>query len=128
MLRPLLIACLFASPLAAQEVEILPGHSNFRLPEVRVVARPMSLFHDWTRGFPETGEGGPTLDFTAGIEGDRLVMVLTLGGGADDSVRAVQRRMEFIQTEDLRWALMAYGVRQKCYRSGSDDWTDQPCP
>lgn len=128
MLRPLVIACLFASPLAAQDIEILPGHSDFRLPETRVVRHPISLIEDWFSDFPETGEGRPTLDLTAGIEGDRLIVVLTLGGGGDDSVSAVQRRMEFIQVEDLRWALMAYGFRQKCWRGDPDAWTDQPCP
>lgn len=128
MLRPFLFACLLAGPLSAQEIEILPGYSDFRLPETRVVRRPMSLFEDWFSGFPETGEGGPTLDLSAGIEGERLIIVLTLGGGGDDSVGVVQRRAEFIQVEDLRWAVMAYGFRQKCFRSGSDDWTDKPCP
>ncbi len=128
MLRLLLTACFLAGPVSAQEVEILPGYSDFRQPETRVVRRPFSLFESWISRFPENGEGDPTLDLTAGIEGERLVMVLTLGGGGDDSVSAVQRRIEFIQVEDLRWAVMAYGFRQKCFRSGSDDWTDKPCP
>ncbi|MGP6089109.1 hypothetical protein [Antarctobacter jejuensis] len=93
-----------------------------------MVDRPISLFDDWMSGFPESGEGAPSLDFSASFEGDRLVMVLTLAGGGDDSVSAVQRRIEFIQVEDWRWAVMAYGFRQKCYRSGSDDWTPKPCP
>ncbi|WP_323768145.1 hypothetical protein [Antarctobacter sp.] len=128
MLRPFLISCLLASPVAAQEVEILPGYSDFRQPETRVVRRPISLFEDWMSGFPESGEGAPSLDLSAGFQGDRLVMVLTLGGGGDDSVSAVQRRIEFIQVENLSWAVMAYGFRQKCHRGGSDDWTGKPCP
>ena len=128
MRRFFLLAAVLAGPLAAQEIEILPGHSDFRLPETRVVQYPMQLIDDWLRPFPESGEGAPTLELVAGIESDRLVLVLTLAGGGDDAVRAVQRRLEFIQTENLSWALMAYGFRQTCWRSGSDDWTDQLCP
>ncbi|MBV6636831.1 MAG: hypothetical protein KI788_13105 [Mameliella sp.] len=128
MLRALLIACLFATPVAAQDVTILPGHSDFRLPETRVVRHPMREIQTWILDFPESAEGAPSLDLSAGIEGDHLVIVLTLAGGGDDSVIAVQRRLEYTETIDRRWALMAYGFRQKCFRGGSDDWTDQPCP
>lgn len=124
----ILIASLLASPLAAQEVRILPGHSDFRLPETRVVRQPMREIESWVLDFPESGEGAPSLDLSANFEGDRLVIVLTLAGGGDDSVSAVQRRLEYTETTDQRWALVAYGFRQKCFRRGADGWTDRPCP
>ncbi|SNT34665.1 hypothetical protein [Antarctobacter heliothermus] len=128
MRRLLLSACLVASPLAAQTVQILPGYSDFRLPETQVVDRPMSLMMDWLLSFPESAEGGPQVDLSAKVEEGRLMIEFTDAGGGDDSVRAIQRRMEFLQTEGGRWQLVAYGFRQQCWRSGSDDWTDRPCP
>lgn len=128
MRRLLLFVCLLAAPLAAEEVQILPGYSDFRLPETQVVEQPMTLMQDWLFLFPESAEGGPRIDLLAHVTDGRLVIEFTDSGGGDDSVRAIQRRMEFRQTEDWRWRLAAYGFRQKCWRSGSDDWTDSPCP
>lgn len=127
MRRLLLSACLLASPLAAQQAQILPGYSDFRLPEGQVVDQPMSLMADWLLSFPESTEGSPRIDLSAKVEQGRLVIELTDAGAGDDSVRAIQRRMEFLQTKDGRWQLVAYGFRQQCQRSDSGDWTDRPC-
>ncbi|ASP19900.1 hypothetical protein ANTHELSMS3_01185 [Antarctobacter heliothermus] len=128
MRRLLLSACLLASPLAAQTVQILPGYSDFRLPATQVVDQPMTLMMNWLLSFPESAEGRPQIDLLAKVEEGRLAIVFTDSGGGDDSVKAIQRRMEFLQTEDWRWRLVAYGFRQQCWRGESDDWTDRPCP
>lgn len=128
MRRLFLPLCLIASPLWAQDVEILPGYSDFRMPQIQVVDQPMSLMLDWVQGFPESDEGGPSIDLSAHVDDGRLVIEFTDSGGGDDSVKAIQRRMEFVRTEDWRWRLDAYGFRQKCWRNGLDAWTDAPCP
>ncbi|MDD9732468.1 hypothetical protein PVW46_21430 [Mameliella sp. AT18] len=127
MLRPALITCLLASPLVAEEVQILPGYSDFRVPSAQVTDMPMSLVQDLVLGFPGEGEGLPWLDLTAGITDGRLVIEVTEDGLADDSTRALQRRFEFLRA-DGGWQLVAFGHRQRCWRGNTDDWTDQPCP
>ena len=128
-MRRLLLSLFFlAGPLAAEGVQILPGYSDFRLPEVQVVDQPMALMQDWLMYFPESAEGRPRIDLSAQVTDGRLVVEFTDASGGDDSVKAIQRRMEFLQTDDWRWRLVAYGFRQQCWRSGSDDWTDRPCP
>jgi len=128
MLRFLCILCLTASPLSAQDVQVLPGYSDFRMPDTTVHARPMTLMQDWIMEFPGTGEGRPAMEIVASLEDDRLVIEFTETGIADDSVSAIQRRMEFSPAEDRRWTLVAYGFRQKCWRGASDDWQATPCP
>ncbi|CAN0229006.1 unnamed protein product, partial [Chrysoparadoxa australica] len=67
MRRLLVSACLLASPLAAQTVQILPGYSDFRLPATQVVDQPMTLMMDWLLSFPESAEGRPQIDLLAKV-------------------------------------------------------------
>ncbi|TBX28238.1 hypothetical protein [Nioella sediminis] len=129
MIRSFLVfACLCAAPAAAQDVQILPGHSDFRLPAQLVHDQPMSLVQDWIIGFPD-GEGRPELQLLSEVDDTgRLVIVLTESGLADDSVSAVRQRFELIRTDAGAWALTAYGFQQQCARGGSEDWLATPCP
>ena len=61
-----------------------------------------------------------------GGSGDRL-MLFTAEGLEDDSVEAMQWRVVIDQT-DIGLRVISAGVRQRCARSGSDEWTNTPCP
>ncbi|MBV7395482.1 hypothetical protein [Mameliella sediminis] len=128
MFRPLLISFLLATPLAADEVQILPGYSDFRAPPAQVTDLPMALVQDLVLNFPGEGGGLPRLDLSAAVKDGQLIIEFTEDGLADDSTRAFQRRFEFTRTEDWRWQLTGYGHRQRCWRGTVDVWTDKPCP
>lgn len=129
MLRSFIFfSCLCATSATAQEVQILPGHSDFRAPAPGVYDQPMQLVQDWVLGFPD-GEGRPELQLASAITEDgRLVIDLSESGLADDSVLAVRQRFELIRADNGAWALVAYGFQQRCARGGSSDWQAEPCP
>lgn len=128
MIRSALILGLLASPLAAQDLQILPGYSDFRKPEAGRYVALTDLLPTWALSFPESTEGSPRVDLMSTVVGERLVVEVTSIGGGDDSVSAIQIRYELEQDGTGAWVLMAYGFRQQCARSGSEGWTSQPCP
>lgn len=129
MLRFLMfVSCLCATSAVAQEVQILPGHSDFRAPAPGIYDQPMHLVQDWVLGFPD-GEGRPELQLSSAIGADgRLVIELSETGLADDSVLAVRQRFDLIRADGGGWTLAAYGFQQRCARGASSDWQAEPCP
>ncbi len=120
-------AILAATSLSAQQVEILPGYSDFRAPEAMVLERPMDLVSDWVAGFPESPEGRPHLTLNAELaDSGLLVIEITEFNLLDDSVASVQRRYELSPAE-AGWHLVAFGHRQQCYRGSDGEWQADPC-
>lgn len=75
------------------------------------------------------GRDVPTREETGdypGGSGDRLLL-FTAEHLEDDSVSAMQWRVLLDQTDGGLRVINA-GVRQQCARSGSNDWTNSPCP
>lgn len=64
-------------------------------------------------------------DFPGG-RGSQLLL-FSADGLEDDAVRAVQWRVLLEQAEG-GYRVLEAGTRQRCYRSGSDEWTTAPCP
>lgn len=61
---------------------------------------------------------------------NRAEAVLTLTGLADDSIRAIRYRLEFVLQEDgLTWELVWAGRQQQCWRgpTARDEWTTELC-
>ncbi len=65
-------------------------------------------------------------DPLAGSPGESLLL-FSAEGLEDDSVRAQQWRVVLRQT-DGGLQIVRAGLRQQCYRSGSDEWTAALCP
>ncbi len=128
-MRLFLAACLcLASPALAGEVRILDGYSDFRKPENFEFEQPLAPLSDWIAGFPEMADGRPGLTLTSAFADGVLSVEITETGLMDDSVAAIQQRLEFAPMEDGRWLLTGYGFRQQCYRgTNAGTWTDKPC-
>lgn len=76
-------------------------------------------------------EEGSRADLTVTVvfsDDGLLTVEITESGVADDSVSAIQKRFDLRRTDDRRWALVAYGFRQKCARGGTIGWQADPCP
>ncbi len=61
-----------------------------------------------------------------GDAGDRL-LVFSAEGLRDDSISAQQWRV-LLQEDASGLRIVSVGLRQRCARSGSDEWTNAPCP
>ncbi len=127
MLRFAFLSTFLATAAAADDFQILPGYSDFGLPEMALIEQPMTLVTNWVAGFPDSVEGRPTLSLTSEMQDGILVIEITETGLADDSVSAVQRRYELAPTDDWQWQMVAYGHHQQCYRVNPGQWHADPC-
>ena len=64
-------------------------------------------------------------DFPGG-RGNKLLL-FSAEGLEDDSVRAMQWRV-VLEEAAGGYRVAEAGLRQRCYRSGSNQWTTAPCP
>ena len=119
-----LSACSTASTL---ETGVVPAANFSPLENANdVFASPRLVMEYYLKAVDRDEPTKQEIGVYPGSSGDRLLL-FTAENLEDDSVSAMQWRVVLDQT-DVGLRVVGAGVRQQCARSGSDEWTNAPCP
>ena len=81
-----------------------------------------------SQGYPVFENSGPNI-VTAifGKSSQTAVVLLIYTNLPDDSIKDQEWRIDLVKSNNKTWKILWIGYRQKCRRTGSDDWVAERC-